>query len=797
MNMRLSHLKVGRFMLLLVAILCTLTINAIPAKPGQTRKIMLADGNTVTARLVGDEFGHFWVDTEGKAYREDNNGIFHQINRLSAEERAKNRRIHTNEKRGLRLAPGKSPSKASNFIGKKKGIIILVNFNDVAFEEAHDNSIYNRIANEKNFKEGYFKGSVNDYFYAQSEGQFDLEFDVVGPVTVSEKRSYYGTNNSAGDDKRPATMIIEACHLVDSLVNFADYDWDGDKEVDQVFVVFAGKGEADGGPSSSIWPHEWKLSDAKFYNDGSGAQTIDGVTIDTYACGAELNGSGSLDGIGTICHEFSHCLGYPDFYDIDYSDGQGMGYWDLMDSGCYNGEGYLPSGYTSYERWVAGWMEPVELTGKMKVTEMLPLQEKAEAYIIYNNRNKNEYFLLENRGRTGWDAELPGTGLLILHVDYDEKAWENNTPNDDPKHQRMTWIPADNDYQYQIYQGTKYYTTFGMKNDPFPYGSVNSFGRNTTPAAKFYNKTNNGTYFMDFLVSDIKRNNNGLVSFYFNGIIVATPTISPKQGSFTGSQTITISCDTKEATIYYTTDESTPNLASKQYTEPFTIDTTTVVKAIAILDHEISDIATAYYTIRPGNPSTTDKFRLVKDVNEVETGKHYIIGSTIDTTQGTAAGEMGYNYLTSVAIDMEDDIISINDEVEIFTLEGADSIFSILNSSGEYLYATATKKLAYTQEPQMWKLSQVDNGVAMSYKDYGTLLYYYTSPCFNIYTSKPSNFMLHALLFKESDETAIHDAITAPRTTSQGTYSLSGMRMTEGNLPKGIYIRNGKKFVVK
>ena len=793
MNMRIPTLKAGRFVLLLTAILCTLTINAVPAKPGQTRRIVLPDGKSVTARLVGDEFGHYWLGTDGKAYREDNNGIFYLANRLSADERAKSRRNLSNERRGLRLAPGNNAAKNSSFIGKKKGIIILVNFSDMTFEESHDNNIYNRIANEKNFKEGNFKGSVYDYFYAQSEGQFDLEFDVVGPVTVSKKRNYYGANNSSGDDKYPASMIIEACHLADSLVNFADYDWNGDNEVDQVFVVFAGKGESDGGPAYTIWPHEWQLSAASFYGDGSGAQTIDGVTIDTYACGAELNGSGKIDGIGTICHEFSHCLGYPDFYDTDYSNGQGMGYWDLMDSGCYNGDGYLPSGYTSYERWVAGWMEPVELTGKMKVSEMTPLQEKAEAYIIYNDRNKNEYFLLENRGRTGWDADLPGTGLLILHVDYNRKAWEDNTPNDDPKHQRMTWIPADNDYQYQTYQGTRYYTLLGMRNDPFPFGKVNSFGRETTPAAEFYNLTNNGTYYMDFLVSDISRSNDGLISFNFKDVTVAAPTISPEQGDYFGTQTISINCVTKDAVIYYTTDGSTPTEESTQYTEPFTIDTNTVVKAIAIYDDEVSSVVTAKFTIRPGVPLTTDKFQLVKTINEVESGKHYVIGSI----KGTASGEMGNNYLACVIISLKDNIITINDDVEVFTLEGADNRYNILNASGQYLYATGTKKLAYCQNSQTWVLSEVEEGVAMSYENLGTLLYNIESPRFNIYTSLPNKNMLHALLFKECDVDAIPGVQASPKATSQGIYSLSGVRMTGDNLPKGIYIKNGKKYVVK
>ena len=794
MNRRNFSQKANRLMLLFTAIMFTLTINAVPAKPGQTRKILLADGTAITARLVGDEFGHYWLGSDGNAYREDNGGFFRQVNRLSADERAKTRRFHSNERRGMRLAPGNSPAKASNFIGKKKGIIILINFSDVTFEEAHDNALYNSIANEKNFNQDKFKGSVFDYFYDQSEGQFDLEFDVVGPLTLSMKRSYYGANNSAGDDKKPASMVIEACHLADSLVNFADYDWDGDKEVDQVFIVFAGMGEADGGPASSIWPHEWMLSGAKLYGDGSGAQTIDGVTIDTYACGPELNGFDQLDGIGTICHEFSHCLGYPDFYDTDYSGGQGMGYWDLMDSGCYNGDGYQPSGYTSYERWVAGWMEPTVLIKDTLVTDMTPLQEKAEAYIIYNDRTKNEYFMLENRAKIGWDASLPGAGLLILHVDYNRSAWENNTPNDDPNHQRMTWIAADNDYQYTTYQGSKYYTTQGMKTDPFPYGATKSFGRETTPAAKFYNRTSNGTNYMDFLVSDIKRSSNGLISFKFESVNVATPSFTPEEGRYKGAQTITISCGTKDAEIFYTTDESTPTSESTRYTEPITIDTTTVVKAIAILGDEVSNVATATFTIRPENVTTTNKFKLVKTVTDVETGKHYIIGSI----KGAAAGELGNDYLYNVKVELEDDIITIDDDVEVFTLEGADTQFSILNANGEYLHATATKKLNYTQEPKTWSLIQVSDGVAMSYNELGTMLYNYLSPRFNIYTSKVNSNMLYALLFKESDEASgISMPTTAPKNTPQGIYSLSGIRMTGDNLPKGIYIQNGKKIVVK
>ncbi len=587
-----------RYALLCMMMMVSAVALAIPAKPGLTRKIQLSDGTSITARLTGDEHAHYWLGDDGKAYILTDDKA-QQIDVEAVKTRALARRSQANARRAKRLAPQKV-GEIGNYIGQKKGIIILVNFSNVSFKSENNNALYQRIANEKNFSYGNFKGSMYDYFYAQSDGQFELTFDVVGPVTVSNTQSYYGSNDSQGSDKYPATMVIEALKKADSQVNFADYDWDGDGEVDQVYVVYAGKGEADGGSSNTIWPHEWQLSSAAYYGDGSGAQTLDGVKIDTYACGGELNGqSGSIAGIGTMCHEFSHCLGYPDFYDTDYSGGQGMFEWDLMDSGSYNGDGYQPAGYTSYERWVAGWRTPVELTSTTQVNNMPALTENnATSYIIYNNGNRNEYYLLENRQKTGWDAGIPGAGLLILHVDYSASAWSSNTPNDTPSHQRMTWIAADNNYQYTTYNGTKYYTTEGAANDPFPYGSVNAFNKSTTPAAKFYNMNTDETYYLDSSIEEITQNSNGTISFKFVGISnVATPTFSPKAGRYTETQTVTISCETAGATIYYTLDGTTPTTSSTRYTQPLTISETTTVKAIAVSDGEESATATAKYTI--------------------------------------------------------------------------------------------------------------------------------------------------------------------------------------------------------
>lgn len=753
------YLFTRRSMLLLIVLMVATMVNAIPAKPGLTRLLQLVDGTSVQARLVGDEFGHYWIGTDGKTYiSEEGTDLFRLVDAQAINSKAKARRSQSNARRVKRMGMNKV-GEFGNYTGKKKGLIILVNFNnDTSFKEGNDNALYKRIANEKNFNYRNFVGSMYDYFYAQSETQFELTFDVVGPVTVSKAHSYYGANDSGGNDKYPATMVIEALKLADSQVNYANYDWDGDKEVEQVYVVYAGKGEADGGDASTIWPHEWQLSAAAYYGDGRGAQTLDGVKIDTYACGAELDGySGDIAGIGTMCHEFSHCLGYPDFYDTDYSGGQGMGYWDLMDGGSYNGDGYQPSGYTSYERWVAGWKTPIELTKSKSVTNMKALSDGGESYIIYNQGNKNEYYLLENRQQVGWDSSLPGSGLLILHVDYNESSWANNTPNDDPNHQRMTWIPADNEYQYTTYQGTKYFKFDGMATDTYPYGSKNSFSKTSTPAAKFYNRNTDGTYYMDSSVENIKQNSDGTISFNFVGLSsVATPTFSPEAGVYSEPQSVTISCDTEGATIYYTLDGSTPTASSTQYSTPIQIESTTTIKAIAIVDGEESAVATGKYVIRT-SAGDVNTFKRVESTSDLVSGMRYIIACG---SKKTAAGALNGTYLKKEDITIANDIATIDDNVTVFLLEKTETGYLLMNEeSGQYLFATDIKKLAYSDNEQVWTISDHDSGVILTFDKYGTMLYNSNKNDyrFTTYTRGPSNSMIRANLYMEYEEITKQD----------------------------------------
>ena len=516
-----------RILTILSLIVVTVAVMAMPAKRGIKRTITLPNGTEKTVTLVGDEHLHYFADADGNAYTNTGGRYvkadINQLKKRGLERRkgAQRHRIARMSRLQKNASARRLARKASNYTGKKKGLIILVEFSDNSFMETNNKALYNRIANEKNFKHGDFIGSVSDYFYAQSYGTFELSFDIAGPVKLSKKQSYYGQNDSDGNDMHPGEMIIEALNAIKDTTDFAQYDWDGDKEVDQVYIIYAGRGEADGGPGNVIWPHEYTLTEEGMSEAGIKPQTFNGITVDTYACSNEIDEGGETAGIGNICHEFSHCLGYPDMYDTEYQN-SGMGYWDLMDAGAYNGDGFCPPEYTSYERWVAGWKEPIELKNDSVITNMKAISENGDCFIMRNDNCDTEYYLLENRQFTGWDKELPGSGLLILHVDYYEDVWNDNSVNttsglyDNGKgHECLTWVAADNMKKYTVYQGDRYYDLYDMVTDTYPYEKCDSFSNRSTPAAIVYHKNTDGSKYLNKKITGIRQNKDGSISFNF------------------------------------------------------------------------------------------------------------------------------------------------------------------------------------------------------------------------------------------------------------------------------------------
>ena len=396
----------------------------------------------------------------------------------------------------------------------KRGLIILVEFQNKQFREENDRVMFDRIANEKGFSERGFKGCVSDYFRDQSNGMLDLTFDVIGPVTINNDFEYYGKNVGPDNyDAHPDEMIMEACLLVDDEVNFAEYDWNGDGYVEQVVVIYAGQGEANGGGNNTIWPHEWSLTEADYGKPLS----LDKVRIDTYACSPELSTRTRIDGIGTLCHEFSHCLGLPDMYDEDRKN-YGMGNWDLMDQGSYNGNGFCPAGYTAYEKMYCGWQQPIVLTTDTVVNDMKPISDGGDTYIIYNDAHPNEFYMLENRQRIGWDKNLTGTGLLITHIDYDPDVWYWNTVNSFSTyydkyynefvndHERCTIFHADEDQSSTI---------SGIIGDAYPFLFNDSLTVNSRPATTLHNRNSAGEKYMQVAIKNIKKNEDKTMSFQF------------------------------------------------------------------------------------------------------------------------------------------------------------------------------------------------------------------------------------------------------------------------------------------
>lgn len=489
----------------LALMLTALVARAIPAQPNLWRTIQLKDGKTVYARLMGDEHLHYWEDKQQNTYLSTANG-YEQTTalRLQTLRGQALTRLQQQAPAASKAPAAKGARRASSsvsYTGKKKGLIILVQFSDMKFQQADPVAYYRRVANEEGFSEGKFIGSVHDYFSQQSNGQFDLTFDVVGPYTLGTYASY-GANDANGSDTNPQGMISAAVSSANAAnIDFSPYDWNGDKEVEEVYVLYAGRGEATGGDANTVWPHKSQLSPA--------LTTHDGYTVSVYACSNEMRTATLPEGIGTICHEFSHCLGFADLYDI-YHNGSaggnyGMGSWDLMSGGNHNGDGYCPAGYTAYEKMVAGWTDPVELTGNTTVTDLNSIADGGQAYIFYNPAAKNEYYMMENRKREGFDQKLPAAGLMVYHVDYDPTVWAYNCPNayltGVNDHERMTFIPAD---------GLR--TSDTETGDTWPYGNTSTL---TSAQATCFNANTDGSKLMNISLSNIALSDDGLASFTF------------------------------------------------------------------------------------------------------------------------------------------------------------------------------------------------------------------------------------------------------------------------------------------
>lgn len=440
------------------ALLCGIgTAHAVPAKPGLIQ-VTQSDGTQLTVRLVGDERRHYMLSPEGYTLTGGPDGDLYYaelsasgklvptkvkarpVNALTADERAVVSRLGK-ELKPTYVKPMNMPAPqqtqapvlpaagkpapprritSAQTTGRLKSLIILVESSDKKFASASAQQDFRNLLMQDGYSVNGATGSAWNYYQDNSNRLFDPEFVVVGPYKASKTSAYYAGSDGS---ENVAELIVEACRLADNDVNFTDFADNG--VIRDVFVFYAGRGQADSGDTQTIWPHRW---DVRY---GGFNVYLDGVQLQGYACGAELNGGYQMTAIGTFCHEFGHVLGWPDFYDTDYSASGGtapaLESFSLMCSGSYNNNSRTPPSVNILERWMVGWAEPDEVTENGLYT-LAPVSEN-KGYLV-QTPTTNDYFLLENRDTRNnkWDQPLNSAaacrGLLVYHI-----SWHSGKPS--------------------------------------------------------------------------------------------------------------------------------------------------------------------------------------------------------------------------------------------------------------------------------------------------------------------------------------------------------------------------------
>ncbi len=530
---------------LVAAALCgAQALMAVPAKPGVMR-VGTADGRELNVRLVGDEFFHQYFTEDGYPLMEKDGNFYYCDYNAAGELIASGIKAQDKSMRDASAGQFLSsvdldgvegrvrayaqkfqrrdmvgdlkmdrPAKASDqdepegppfdrgyglfpdlrfpAYGHQKAIVILVEYQDTKFKLSDPHDYFSRMLNQTGFNDYGGTGCAKEYFELNSGGNFVCDFDVYGPITLSHNMAWYGGNGYGGDDQRPGDMVKEACDQLDDEIDFTEYDRNHDGVVDNVFIFYAGRGEASGGSADTVWPHSWNMASAGYPN-----LYYDGVRVYTYGCSNEWE-NGRPDGVGTFIHEFSHVMGLPDLYATRYTSSFTPGAWSALDYGPYNNDGMTPPLYSAFERYALGWMAPREMSDPANA--MLPPISENVAGVIRTPKD-TEFFLVENRQKTGWDTYIPGHGMLVWHVDYNESVWNRNEVNNTPSHQYVDIEEAD---------GTQ--SDGSRAGDAFP-GTSNKteFTASTNPAMKTWNGTA-----IDVPLTDIAENG-GNITFKING----------------------------------------------------------------------------------------------------------------------------------------------------------------------------------------------------------------------------------------------------------------------------------------
>ncbi len=513
---------------LVMGLMC-LIARAVPADPTPAQ-VTQPDGSKLTLVLHGDEFFNYLTTIDGYTVVKNNAGFYtyaqlkgdqlipsHFIARDENQRTDADRAAIANLPKGLTspamVQNGKKMKEHRNNLirgighgghmdySKFRGLIILINYTDRNFNDyvpSNYNPVdfYEAMVNSHDYQ-GFTlpfgtkidaMGSVRDYYYDNSFHQFDPHFDILGPVDVP-----FACTDA--HQFRCDSIFFAALEALDPEVDFSQYDTDEDGTADMVFFMVAGHGsDVTANDRDYLWPHMKNFENSP---------VLDGVNFSLYACSTNMTGEedeyrinyNNVAGIGTLCHEFSHCLGLPDFYD---ADGEGSGgtnrnypmTWSIMASGFRSNNGRNPAGYSLFERYALGFAQPTLIEGPDTIS--IPALEKTNMGYRMNTANEGEYFIIENRQRIKWDKNLAGPGMLIWRVDSSNvDVWENNLVNSNPERSYYELIRA------------KFSGLSDSYNDPFPgVSNVTSISNITQPSLRTWDGKMSQYAFVDISQAD-------------------------------------------------------------------------------------------------------------------------------------------------------------------------------------------------------------------------------------------------------------------------------------------------------
>lgn len=467
-----------RFTLFIISSLCVISGWAAKAY-NMPVTVTQSDGTKLTVIGHGDEFFSYYTTTDGVILHQTGTDFYIAAFNENGETVSTGQLAHDKSMRGamekllvekqdiamfykkaeaklnkarIMKEPIQAGTRLLPHTGKPRILVILAEFSDTTFTVNSPKEAFNEYLNAEGELKDYGNlnnknyGSVKKYFKDMSFGQFEPQFDVYGPVQLDKPLEYYGEDRGSSKD-RTDLLIPDVCKAADSMVDFSQYDADDDGYVDLLYIIYAGYAQSyTGNIAECIWP---KSGSASF------SGTYDNKKIYRFGLSNELNetwmvSGRRINGIGLFCHEFSHTMGMPDMYATvkacQDADNQQLEYWSIMDGGTYTAKGRVPTAYTAWEREAFGWFEIDNLDSKGSVS-LSSIDDGGKAYRIKNDNDNtgNEYFIVQNIQRTGWNSQQLGHGMLVFHVDYDKNAFNisSNSVNNILGHPRMTIVPAD------------------------------------------------------------------------------------------------------------------------------------------------------------------------------------------------------------------------------------------------------------------------------------------------------------------------------------------------------------------